>query len=305
MIDFHCHISTAGSTTPAAEGKYYQSLPPILPPGDWMDWMWSETIETISETWRNPEALKQYEQVSPLIYSEMKRRLESSNIQRLMLEMAKNHVRQAVVVPMDPFVPTSEVVEQCLPTQGILLPFASIDPLSENWREELETNLSFPIFGFKLHDQLQQISYAHPRIREILAVVADRRPNLPVYLHTGLFPIYKPIEERWDTGLNLLLAEFDNLRFICGHCGWNKPSAALRAAKRFDHLWLETSWQPPKVIRRLCDSLGPERLIMGSDYPLYSMNRSIRNCRQALDAAEFRHVSEDNARRLLQGPEDD
>jgi uncharacterized protein len=305
MIDFHCHISTPGSTTPSAEGRYYHSLPALLPPGDWMDWMWQETIETISETWRNPVALKQYEQMSPIIYSEMTRRLQSSTIQRLKLEMAKNHIRQAAVVAMDPFVPTSEVVEECLSTQGILLPFASVDPSSDNWRSQLETNLALPICGFKLHDQLQQVSYSHPRIAEIMTVIASLRPNLPVYLHTGLFPIYKPIEERWDVGLNLLLAKFPSLRFICGHCGWNKPSAALRAAKRFSNLWLETSWQPPKVIRRLCDLLGPERLVMGSDYPLYSMSRSIRNCKQALDAAEFRHVSEDNARRLLEEPRDD
>jgi predicted TIM-barrel fold metal-dependent hydrolase len=267
--------------------------------------MWQETIETISETWRDPVAIKQYEQLSPLIYSEMKRRLESSNIQRLMLEMAKNQVRQAVVVAMDPFVPTNEVLDQCLPTQGILLPFASVDPKSENWRSDLEISLSKPIFGFKLHDQLQQVGYSDPRISEILAVVAENRPDMPIYLHTGLFPIYKPISERWDGGLNVLLSRFPTLRFICGHCGWNRPSAAYRTAKRFANLWLETSWQPPKVIRRLCDLLGPERLILGSDYPLYSMNRAIRNCRQALNAAEFRQVSEDNSRRLLGEPEND
>ncbi len=300
MIDFHCHISTASSTTPAAEGKYYQTLPAIIPPGDWLDWIWQESIETISETWRNPTALKQYEQLAPIIYSEMTRRMQSSNVQRLTMEMARNHVRQAVVVAMDPYVPTSELVADCLATKGILLPFASVDPLSPNWRSELEANLALPIVGFKLHDQLQQISYGSPIISEILGVIQELRPNLPVYMHTGMFPIYKPIDERWDWGLNLLLNRFDGLRFICGHCGWNKPSSALRAAKRHSNLWLETSWQPPKVIRKLCDMLGPERLILGSDYPLYSMRRSVRNCRQSLNAAEFRQVSEDNARRLLE-----
>lgn len=238
--------------------------------------------------------------MAPLIYSEMTRRLQATSVNRLTLEMARNHVRQAVVVAMDPYVPTSEVVADCHATKGILLPFASVDPLAENWREMLEANLDQPVFGYKMHDQLQQIHYGHPRISEILTVVQDRRPNLPVYLHTGMFPIYKPIDERWDGGLNTLLSRFQSLQFICGHCGWNKPSAALRAAKRYSNLWLETSWQPPKVIRKLCDILGPERLLLGSDYPLYSMRRSIRNCRLALNPVEFRQVSEDNARRLLE-----
>jgi predicted TIM-barrel fold metal-dependent hydrolase len=300
LIDFHCHISTDSAITPAAEGKYYQTLPPIIPPGDWLDWVWQETIETISETWRNPLALRQYEQLAPVIYSEMTRRMQSSSVQRLTMEMARNHVRQAVVVAIDPYVPTSEVVEACLATKGILLPFASVDPLDSNWRSKLEENLALPICGFKLHDQLQQMPYAAPRISEILTVVQNMRPNLPVYLHTGQFPIYKPIGERWHIGLELLLNQFPGLRFICGHCGWNRPSLALRAAKRHSNLWLETSWQPPKVIRKLCDLLGPERLILGSDYPLYSMRRSIRNSKQLLTVAEFRQVSEDNARKILE-----
>jgi predicted TIM-barrel fold metal-dependent hydrolase len=265
-----------------------------------MDWVWQESIETISETWRNPTALKQYEQMAPIIYSEMTRRLQSSSVQRLTMEMARNHVRQAVVVAMDPYVPTFEVVSECLATKGILLPFVSVNPLSENWREELEANLSLPIFGYKMHDQLQQMPYGHDRTSEILAVVQDMRPGLPVYLHTGMFPIYKPIEEYWESGIEILLNRFDGLRFICGHCGWNRPSAALRSANRHAHLWLETSWQPPKVIRKLCDLLGPERLILGSDFPLYSMRRSVRNCKQALTPAEFRVVSEENARKLLE-----
>jgi predicted TIM-barrel fold metal-dependent hydrolase len=175
-----------------------------------------------------------------------------------------------------------------------------VDPLSSNWRSELEENLALPICGFKLHDQLQQMPYAAPRISEILTVIQNIRPNLPVYLHTGQFPIYKPIGERWHIGLELLLNQFPGLRFICGHCGWNRPSLALRAAKRHSNLWLETSWQPPKVIRKLCDLLGPERLILGSDYPLYSMRRSIRNSKQLLTVAEFRQVSEDNARKILE-----
>jgi predicted TIM-barrel fold metal-dependent hydrolase len=265
-----------------------------------MDWVWQETIETVSETWRNDAALKQYEQMAPIIYSEMSRRIQSSSVQKLTMEMARNHVRQAVVVAMDPYVPTSELVADCLATKGILLPFASVDPLSKNWRETLEDNLSLPIYGYKMHDQLQQVAYGDPRTSEILAVVQDLRPNLPVYLHTGMFPIYKPGAERWDSGLELLLNRFHGLRFICGHCGWNRPSSALRAAKRHSHLWLETSWQPPKVIRKLCDILGPDRLILGSDFPLYSMKRSIRNCKQLLTASEFRQISEDNARRLLE-----
>jgi predicted TIM-barrel fold metal-dependent hydrolase len=238
--------------------------------------------------------------MSPVIYSEMSRRLTRMSAERLTLEMAENQVKQAVAVAMDPYVPTREVVAACEATKGILLPFGSVDPWARDWTERLDEALSLPIRGLKFHDQLQRVAYGEPRFMDIIARIADRRPELPIYLHTGTFPIYKPMEHDWPFGLNRLLTSFPTLRFVCGHCGWNRPSAALRAARRHANLFLETSWQPPQVLRRLCDALGPERLLLGSDYPLFSMRRAIRNCRTALTPAEFRSVSEENAHRLLE-----
>ncbi len=299
MIDFHCHIFTPGSYSPHSDGRFFQTLKPLAQSGQWIGAVWQESIETIAETWRSPTALKHYAQMSPLIYSEMSRRLFSTTANRLTLEMAHHRVRQAVVVGLDPYVPTPEVVQACVATKGVLLPFGSVDPHSENWRESLQFVLALPILGFKLHDQLQEVHYGDERILQILTEVALARPGLPVYLHTGSFPIYKPISMDWSTSLPRLLAMFPTLRFVCGHCGWNRPSLALRAARKYGNLWLETSWQPPNVLRRLCDALGPQRLLMGSDYPLFSMRRAVSNCRAALSESEFRKVSEENARALL------
>jgi len=55
----------------------------------------------------------------------------------------------------------------------------------------------------------------------------------------------------------------------------------------------------PQLIRRLCDKLGPERLIFGSDYPLFSQARALKNVRQALTVEELEWVTHLNAERLL------
>jgi predicted TIM-barrel fold metal-dependent hydrolase len=86
---------------------------------------------------------------------------------------------------------------------------------------------------------------------------------------------------------------------VCGHAGWDAPRAALRAALAHPNLYLETSWQPPRLIRRLCDILGPGRLLFGSDFPLFSQRRALRNVRAALAPDELARVTADNARRLL------
>ncbi|HEX5324288.1 MAG TPA: amidohydrolase family protein [Capsulimonadaceae bacterium] len=300
MIDFHCHISTPSARMPEAEGDYYQTVKPLATSGPWMNLIWAETIETMAESWRTPAALRQYQQMAPVIYSEMTRRMLMTTANKLTIEMARHHVRQAIVVAIDPYVPTDEVVATCIATKDILLPFGSVDPWSTNWREKLEKTLASPIAGFKIHNSLQRISYNDPRFKDILRVIAERRPGLPIYMHTGDYPIYKPLDMDWAKSLSPVLSEFETFAFVCGHCGWNRPQAALRLARRHKNLWLETSWQPPKVIRKLCDALGPERLLLGSDFPLFSMRRAIRNCHMVLGPKEFELVSEENARTLLE-----
>lgn len=284
---------------PDADGEYYQTLKPLAQSGPWMNLLWAETIEAMAESWRTPAAIKQYQQMAPVIYSEMTRRMLMTTANKLTLEMARHHVRQAVVVAIDPFISTEEVVATAIATKDILLPFGSIDPWAANWREKLEKTLASPIAGFKVHNSLQRISYSDRRFLDVLKLIADRRPELPIYMHTGDYPIYKPLEMDWVKSLSIVLSEFEDLPFVCGHCGWNRPQAALRLARKHKNLWLETSWQPPRIIRKLCDALGPERLLLGSDYPLFSMRRAIRNCKMVLTQREFDLVSEENARGLL------
>jgi predicted TIM-barrel fold metal-dependent hydrolase len=299
MIDFHCHITTPGSRMPAEDGEYYQSIKPAVQAGEWANFVWQETIEAMAETLRTPAMLKGYRQMAPLIYSEMSRRMLLTDADRILVEMAKNDIRQAVVVAMDPYVPTDELLAACVRTKDILIPFGSVDPWAEDWREKLHHTLRLPIAGFKFHFALQQLPFASERMRGIVSMIAELRPSLPIYMHAGEFPIYKPLDEDWAVAMDRFLDEFPTLTFICGHCGWNEPSAALRAARRHENLWLETSWQPPQVLKRLNQALGPRRLLMGSDYPLFSMRRAVRNCRLAFTPEEFSLVSETNAKELI------
>jgi predicted TIM-barrel fold metal-dependent hydrolase len=302
MIDFHCHITTPNSHLPSADGDYYQTLKPIAQSGPWMDLLWAETIESAAENFRSEPALRGYRQMSPIIYSEMVRRLMTTDAKRISLEMAYNHVAQAVVVAIDPFIPTDEIVAACEATKGILLAFGSVDPWSESWESELARVLTLPISGFKFHSNLQDLRIGDPRSIQILQALANAKFEKPIFLHSGDYPIYKPQDGDWAKELNVVVQRFPSLKFVCGHCGYNRPSEAYEIARRCDNLWLETSWQPPRVLRRLCELLGPTRLLLGSDYPLDSMRRAIRNCRLALSPHDFSIVSEHNARRLLNSP---
>jgi len=259
-----------------------------------------EAMDTLAEQLRTPEALRTYRRLGPLIYTEMSRRMSETDASSLLAEMSQTGVTRAVVVAMDPYVPTGEVLEACLHLPGLLIPFGSNDPNHDDYEANFARLLTQPIRGIKFHSDLQSLPLDSPRLFSMLNILAASEVSrLPVYLHTGNFPIYRPLASPWQTALLRLLSAFPTLIFVCGHAGWNAPQAALKAALGHPNLFLETSWQPARLIRRLCDKLGPERLLFGSDYPLFSQRRALRNARIALTEAEFQLVTSENARRLL------
>lgn len=282
---------------PEAEGDYYRTA---AGPGRLLSAWTREAADLLGERLRTPTALRTYRRMGPLIYTEMSRRMISVDASALRAMMAETGVTQAVAVAIDPFVPTPEVLDACARLPGVLLPFGSVDPHAEDYLDRFRALLAAPIAGLKFHSDLQRLPLDSPRLFALLEILAaSDRAALPVYLHTGSFPIYRPLESPWPDALSRLLAGFPALTFVCGHAGWDAPRAALDAAHAYPNLFLETSWQPPRLIRRLCDALGPERLLFGSDFPLFSQKRALRNVRAALTDAEFALVTETNARRLL------
>jgi hypothetical protein len=303
VIDFHCHITTPGSRFPDQEGPYYRSLAPVNPATNLIGQMTQEAVDLLAERFRTPQALKAYRNFGPFIFTEMSRRMITTDASRLLGEMAANSITAAVVVAMDPFVPTDEVLRDCDHRQGILIPFGSVDSGADDYLDRFRRLLTLPISGIKYHSDLQQLPLESPKLHAMLDILAESTvSHLPVYLHTGNFPIYRPLDMPWEKSLLKLVTDFPTLTFVCGHAGWDHPKAALKAALKHPNLYLETSWQPAGTIRRLCDKIGPERLLFGSDYPLFSQARALKNVRAALDDAEFTLATETNAKRLLRLP---
>jgi predicted TIM-barrel fold metal-dependent hydrolase len=300
IIDFHCHITTPGSKLPDPNGPYYRSIGPLNPAAKMVASWTQDAVDSMAERWRTAGALKTYRNMGPLIYTEMSRRMISTDASSLLGEMAGNGVSKSIVVAMDPFVPTEEVLQACARVHGLLIPFGSVDNSLPDYQDKFAHLLELPIAGIKFHSDLQELPIDSPKLFAMMGQLSESpRRALPVYLHTGNFPIYRPSDTPWEKALPKLLDKFPDINFVCGHSGWDAPRAALRAALNHPNLYLETSWQPPRLIRRLCDKLGPERLLLGSDFPLFSQARAIKNARWALNDAEFVIVSCDNAMRLL------
>jgi predicted TIM-barrel fold metal-dependent hydrolase len=84
--------------------------------------------------------------------------------------------------------------------------------------------------------------------------------NLPVMVHTGLTNFGEPA---LVVGPAL---RYPKVKFILAHCGWGGHAAqAIAAAKVSNNIYLETSWISIEDKLAAISSLGPERVMLGSD----------------------------------------
>jgi predicted TIM-barrel fold metal-dependent hydrolase len=99
-----------------------------------------------------------------------------------------------------------------------------------------------------------------------------------------------------------VIRAFPRSSITIAHIGWDQHATVIELAEKYLHVSVETSWQPPKVIRTAVDRLGVHRVLMGSDFPLLQQNVAFENVVAALKPSEVRSVACRNAQRLLGVP---
>jgi len=126
--------------------------------------------------------------------------------------------------------------------------------------------------GLKFHPILQGISLNSVRTFE--AVDAWAPHGLPVLFHCGTctyhhradrdreVPFYGTISHVVE-----LVREFPHVNFIAGHAGLDDVRDVIERLAAFPNVWVDTSFQGPRVIRELVDAFGPDKVLFASDWP--------------------------------------
>ncbi|HIE19122.1 TPA: amidohydrolase [Candidatus Bathyarchaeota archaeon] len=119
-------------------------------------------------------------------------------------------------------------------------------------------NLGF--VGVKMHPLAHAVNPNGLTGRRVFEAALDL--EIPVMVHTGtgvpwslpsaLIPVAKDFPE-----LNIILAHSGGSLFV---------SEAILAAQLCPNIYLETSWLPSTAIRKVCKSLGANRVMFGSDH---------------------------------------
>jgi uncharacterized protein len=308
VIDFHVHLQgSSGFDNLCVEERktpFYKHVVPLI---EQLAHLSEPIHDNISKhlalNYRDALSRFLYSRIGPVGLMEALRLFKTYNLKRLLGSMDSQGIDHAVVCSIEPLTITRDLLDLTSDYRDRISIFASVardepDPVGY-LTPLLETG---NVSGLKIHPIVAGYACGELYHRTKDAVALIDQAGLPVVIHTGHIPV---------DGLNgiggctevqaiePLIAAFPRTRFVLAHIGWESWRQVLKLASQYDNVSVETSWQPARIIRRAVDTLGPERVLFGSDYPLFRQALALQQVKDALSPREFVMVVSTNARRLL------
>ena len=161
----------------------------------------------------------------------------------------------------DPVAANTTTLKQTLDHEDLqffawIHPSEDLLPFLERWEDLID--------GLKFHGPISQVAIEDRTVRPYLEFANDR--GLPVLYHCGRNPI------SWADHLKLVAPIYPHVNFSVGHAGGAAMGRALITMKTWsalpENVYVETStirW--PKLLRRMVETWGEEKVLYGSDLP--------------------------------------
>ncbi len=209
-------------------------------------------------------------------------------------------------------IPNEEIAEAARKNPDIMIAFGSIDPHKGRMgaREARRLIEEHGVRGFKFHPTVQGF---HPNDRmawPIYEVINEHA--LPAVFHSGHSGIGSGM--RCGGGLRLEYSNpmhlddvaigFPDMQIVIAHPSWPWQDEALSVAMHKPNVWIDLSgWSPkyfPPQLVQYANTLLKDRVLFGSDFPLITPERWMRDFAEAGFRDEVRPlILKDNAVRLL------
>lgn len=152
---------------------------------------------------------------------------------------------------------------------GRLVALGTLHPDSPDQAADVQMIKALGLHGVKLHPEIQGFALDEPRSLRICALCEEH--GLPLLLHTG--------DSRYDCSnpnrLIPMLKRFPGLTVIGAHLGgWSIYEEAVTQLEGFPNLWFDCSstfyWCRPQLAAQLIRRLGVDRVMFGSDFPMWT-----------------------------------
>lgn len=179
-----------------------------------------------------------------------------------------------------------------------LIGLGALHPDSEDIRVDVFHILELGLKGVKLHPDIQRFKIDDKKCAQIYSLCEEY--SLPILMHTG--------DYRYDfSNANRLvpvLEEFTNLTVIGAHFGgwsvWEDSCQKLAGRK---NLYVDCcssfEWITKEYAVKLIHAYGADRVLFGSDYPIFHPERELQRFMQLdLTNDEKRLILSENVKRL-------
>jgi predicted TIM-barrel fold metal-dependent hydrolase len=307
-IDFHAHLRGNSEFDNLCcddrKTQFYKHAIPLIE-------AFSHVAEPIHDQISRYLALNHRDRFSRFLYSrlgpvglmEALRLFKTYDLEKLLLSMDANKIDHAVIMSIEPLTVTSDLITFTEKYRDRLSIFAGVpkdatDPVAY-LQPLLDTGC---VSGLKIHPIVAGYACGELFHKTKDAVGFAASAGLPTLIHTGHIPVEGLSGIRGCNEVNAiepLLQHFPEATIILAHIGWESWRQVLALATRYPNVMVETSWQPTRIIRRAVDTIGPERVLFGSDYPLSKQSHALQQVREALSPREYAMVTSTNAARLL------
>lgn len=312
VIDFHTHLmSLAGAEQvfpEARQSAFFKHVVPLVEPiADLTEGLHDRLLRNLAMRYNNKLSRLIYSHCGELFLMEALRLFKRHGLERLVFNMDKLGIERSVIYSLEPLTKTQEILEQVRPFADRFSVFASVHAQEADKVGYLKPLLEDgKASGLKIHPMIggYNASNLYEKAADIFSLAQDY--DVPLAMHTGDIPIQRITTSQVSCcgipAIEALVRDFPKCKLVLNHLGWESWRAVIKLAEEHPNVYVETSWQHAGIMRRAVKALGPERVIFGSDYPLFQQWQALREVRRALKPRDFQLVAHDNAAKLLKLP---
>lgn len=184
-------------------------------------------------------------------------------------------------------------------SDGLLTGLGTLHPDSEDQEACIEHLLSLRLKGVKLHPDIQQFAIDDERCLKIYELCQEK--GLPILMHTGDYRFDYSNPNR----LLPVLKKFNNLTVIGAHFGgWSIWEEACKEYKDIPNFYVDCSSSlyelSPQVANKLIHTYGVERVLFGTDYPMWEPSKELELFMAiGLSDEENKMILSENVRKLF------
>ena len=210
-----------------------------------------------------------------------------------------------------PAAPNEEIAEAAAANADVLIPFASVDPHRPDAAERAERLLrDHAVRGFKFHPNIQQFFPSDRTAYPLYEVI--EAAGVPALFHTGHsgigsgLPGGGGIRLKYSNPMDVddVAVDFPDLKIVLAHPSFPWQDEAISVALHKQQVYIDLSgWSPkyfPEQLVRYANTQLRDRVLFGSDFPMITPDRWLKDFEQAGFRDEVRPlILKENAIRLL------